>query len=264
MATQLELVNRVLLRLREDQVATVVENDYSTLIAEFIRAGIEDVVSAHDWERYIRTTFAELIGSAPYSTANMGLLTGASGSVLNGTVMTHNSKLTWLGHDTPTLLFTDTDYPTSLLQSTTVWVPLTPITHDQQSTMATVDNSAYQDASIRPVYVALSETASDTTGETSIYLRVWPYVNTQGTLYVQHWTPPAELAIDGTDDSTPVSAPDRVVFEFALMMALNERGEEIGEPGNVAERRYVDALTKAIEDDIDFSQRTNKFDWRRD
>ena len=36
MATHLELVNRVLRRLREDTVTGITDNDYSELIAEFV------------------------------------------------------------------------------------------------------------------------------------------------------------------------------------------------------------------------------------
>jgi len=64
------------------------------------------------------------------------------------------------------------------------------------------------------------------------------------------YAPQAELAVDGTDDSTEVLLPKRPVFLMALYYALNERGEEMGEPGNVAEQRAMEAAAAAMELDM--------------
>jgi hypothetical protein len=47
--TYLELVNKVLTRLREDTVTTVDYNDYSTLIGEFVNDAKKEVESAWLW-----------------------------------------------------------------------------------------------------------------------------------------------------------------------------------------------------------------------
>ncbi len=54
---------------------------------------------------------------------------------------------------------------------------------------------------------------------------------------------------DNTDATTEITLPTLPVIMGAVYYALNERGEEIGEPGNVAERRYVQAVTAAVEND---------------
>ena len=54
MATQLETVNNVLRRLREDTVSTINETVYSQLIAQFVndaKADMEEI--AYDWSAYI-------------------------------------------------------------------------------------------------------------------------------------------------------------------------------------------------------------------
>jgi hypothetical protein len=46
---QLSMVNKILRRLREDEVASVADNAYSQLIAELINEGLEEVQAAFMW-----------------------------------------------------------------------------------------------------------------------------------------------------------------------------------------------------------------------
>ena len=47
--TYLQLVNKVLVRLRENEVSTVSENSYSKLIGEYVNDAKRDVQNAWDW-----------------------------------------------------------------------------------------------------------------------------------------------------------------------------------------------------------------------
>lgn len=47
--TYLQLVNKVLIRLREDEVSSVNENNYSKLIGEFVNDALRQVEDAWDW-----------------------------------------------------------------------------------------------------------------------------------------------------------------------------------------------------------------------
>jgi len=47
--TYLEVVNKVLIRLREDQVTSVDSNEYSRLIGEFVNDAVRQVEDAWDW-----------------------------------------------------------------------------------------------------------------------------------------------------------------------------------------------------------------------
>ena len=263
MATQLETVNRVLRRLREDTVGTIIENDYAILIAEFVNAGMEDVIAAHDWQRYVGLLYAEIVvGGAGGTLSNVSELDATGGNVLAGTPLNEQSKITWLGHDSPNILYSDTAYATATTTEAD-WYKVNVLAHADYLQLVTLDNTSSKSTEVAPVAASLSDRhAAD--GTLVRELNVWPYTTTAGCLAISAWTPPAVLALDGTDDDTVIPAPVRPIFEFALLMALNERGEEIGEPGNLAERRYVDALQKAIEDDMDWYKRTDKSDWRRD
>ena len=47
--TYLEVVNKVLKKLREPEVTTVAENDYSALIGEFVNDALKDVEDSWEW-----------------------------------------------------------------------------------------------------------------------------------------------------------------------------------------------------------------------
>lgn len=53
--TYLQLVNKVLIRLRENEVTTVSESEYSKLIGEFVNDALRQVEDAWDWSA-LRTT----------------------------------------------------------------------------------------------------------------------------------------------------------------------------------------------------------------
>jgi hypothetical protein len=64
--TYLELVNNVLLRLRERQVGTVNENAYSQLIGQFVNDAVQEVEQAWDWSS-LRTTLSATTSSDVFS-----------------------------------------------------------------------------------------------------------------------------------------------------------------------------------------------------
>lgn len=76
--------------------------------------------------------------------------------------------------------------------------------------------------------------------------------------------PQGPLELDGTDDATEITVPWRPLYLGGLYLALNERGEEIGEPGGVAERRYRDALLDAADQNDQNELETWNLDMRAD
>ena len=72
--TYLQLVNAVMRRLREDEVTTVNETDYSTLIGDFVNDAKRLVEDAWDWTalRDI-TTITTVAGTADYSLTGYGV-----------------------------------------------------------------------------------------------------------------------------------------------------------------------------------------------
>jgi len=64
--TYLELVNNVLLRLRERQVGTVNENAYSQLIGQFVNDAVQEIEQSWDWSS-LRTTLSATTSSNVFS-----------------------------------------------------------------------------------------------------------------------------------------------------------------------------------------------------
>ena len=112
--TYLQLVNAVLVRLREDQVSSVTDTDYSTLIGALVNDAKRLVEDAWQWSA-LRTTLS--IGTAN-GTATYGL-TGAGNNITIETVTIPSENLeltqrsvTWLR----------TNFNTSLNTAPTTWV----------------------------------------------------------------------------------------------------------------------------------------------
>ena len=69
--TFLELVNSVLVRLREERVSTVYENEYSTLISNLINVAKSEVENAYNWEALRKTvTLITEVGTFHYELLN--------------------------------------------------------------------------------------------------------------------------------------------------------------------------------------------------
>lgn len=71
--TYLELVNAVLRKLREDEVTTVAESDYSKLIGDFINDAVQAVENAWDWTA-LRHTYSiiTVAGTSTYALTGFG------------------------------------------------------------------------------------------------------------------------------------------------------------------------------------------------
>jgi hypothetical protein len=97
-----------------------------------------------------------------------------------------------------------------------------------------------------------------------VLMTVHPVPDRVVTITSVFWTPQEPMEIDGSDDATDFVVPWEPVFAYAYMMALNERGEEMGEAGHLAERRYLAALGAAIEQEISYLGMGDVYEFRRD
>ena len=72
--TYLQLVNAVMRRLREEEITTVDESDYSKLIGDFVNDAKRQCEDAWDWTA-LRTTFpiTTVVGTSTYSLTNFGV-----------------------------------------------------------------------------------------------------------------------------------------------------------------------------------------------
>lgn len=71
--TYLNLVNAVLRKLREDEVTTIDESDYSKLIADFVSDAVQLVENSWDWSALRYTyTLPTVAGTSTYSLTDFG------------------------------------------------------------------------------------------------------------------------------------------------------------------------------------------------
>lgn len=253
MATQIELVNRVLRRLREDTVSNITDDDYARLVAEFVRDTYDQVLDAHDWEALKHRTHVDVVsGQARYRLDAYA----ASGGDARDTD-------TRLPNDESELQFFDGDAAQAWMyrnDSDDEYRYLKFMTPEMFRQVKAVDRDDTEpDAFFFTIY-----RESDATNGRRLFLELFPEPTESRVLELIFWTRPAELQDDGTTDDVDLLIPDRPVYQGTLMYAYNERGEEIGEPGNLAERRFLDSLAAEIEKELRIYERGDRFEWRRD
>lgn len=92
MATYLDVVNKVLKRLREPTVTTVIENEYSALIGEFVNDVKREVEDAWNWSS-LRTTYT--ITTAPPLFNYVMTGSGVRLRIIDVYDDTNNSEVIW-------------------------------------------------------------------------------------------------------------------------------------------------------------------------
>jgi len=247
MATLLSITNRVLRRLREDTVNSTTDSEYAGLIAEFVSETHQEVINAHEWEQF--KSLVKFAVVADQKVYNLSATTVDGGDVTVGyDVARKDSALRYDAKHQPLAFYFR---PSS---SSYGW-PMIHISDDERRRLEAQNNTLTADY---PSFFSLRNDG------TNLYLDMpWSPSGSADNVEIDFLTEPALLESDGTDDSTTITLPERPIYLGALMLALNERGEEIGEPGQMAERRYMEALGAAIEKDHKHDEMTNQYDWYR-
>ena len=101
-------------------------------------------------------------------------------------------------------------------------------------------------------------------GERRLVMEIYPSPTEAQVVEFILYTRDSILETDGSDDGRLIMLPYQPLYRLAYMMALNERGEEIGEPGNLAEQQFNHALATARENEINLYERTGRYTWARD
>jgi hypothetical protein len=230
--TYLEIINRVLVRLRENEVAAVDDSSYSKLIGLFVNDALQDCQEAHTWmarrEKVLVTLVEDQI------VYDLTATTATTGDVDVGSpLMADDSMLLHDPDGNPEVYYR----PGS---TTREGYRLTEVSADQIESQERF--TELNGSSVGPYHFSVRP------GE----LRVWSKPDASyagGKIQMSFYTPQPDLALDSTDDDVEIDIPSRPIILGALFYALNERGEEIGEPGGIAEMRYTRALGAAIESD---------------
>jgi len=231
-ATQLDIVNDILQRLREDTVAAVSTSDYSKLIGMFVNDAKEDLEDMWFWT----------VNETEISTSVLS--DGTRTYDLTGT--TDRSWLIRFIPDQRPMAYDTTTDENNRLQDISRKV-LLDTRNMYRGTVPTL--GAPNRFAIVP----------DSDG------RGWTIELEQGSSTARTWktywyVPQAEFAVAGTDGATELKLPERPVFLRALYYALNERGEEMGEPGGVADERADRAAAAAMEIDTQVNKKSDEKD----
>lgn len=250
MATQLTIVNNALRRLREDTVSSVNETSYSQLVAMWVNDGIREVSNSHYWTSLQHRVGFNTAASTP--AYDLASLVADGGDITHGRVTTDESMLIFDDDNRPNAHLFASSSATQALQQLVLIPEKTRLKRRQESDT--------DDTYTNPCEFSL-KIANDGMGYTFTF---WQQPASAQFVNLYFWTPHPELAIDGTDDSTSVVVHNASVEAYVHMVAANERGEEIGQPGNKLEERYNRILGNAIEAAIDIDGRLNVYELKRD
>ena len=232
MATLLQITNRVLRRLREDEVADLSET-YPALIAEFVGDIVAELNEATIWNAYdTEYTVSVLVGTRDYA--------------LTGT--TNESMLLYQPDGSPQAWIFDDSNDTDGEQ------------------MIYLDPSEYyrrlqQDRGMENDKPSWFTIEKDTDND-DLYIRLWPKPSATKYIRIRFNSPPAELDA-AADAAVEIKLPARLVRLGALMLAAEERGEEMGERAARYEQRYTLAKAAAIENEMQLRERAGFYDWQR-
>lgn len=239
MKTLLDVTNAVLRKLREDQVSGITVSDYAKLTGAFINEVKEEMEDTHTWGALTGDVTVNLVdGQDTYDLR-------AAADLATGTDTTERSELVYEPKSNlPRVFITQTDQEIRLHEASWAWI-------DYHNKMTTT-----QDA--RPVRFALKQNENG-----GLSLRVWPTPTSAESgwpVTLTIYTPQEELELDGSDDATTIKVPFIPLRNGVIFYMLNERGEELGEPGNLAERRYYGSLAAAILADAGHEIRNDRFE----
>jgi hypothetical protein len=249
MATLLQITNQVLKRLREETVTDLTTDDYVNLVATFVTEAATDVNEAGPGWAALDHTINVAVTAAIGRAYDLSATVANGGNVANtDSPTTAESTLLWARNRPQAWMWesdTDTETPDTL-----IYLDQTELERKYQ-----LDRD---ETEADPVYFTLRATTDNDGWE----MVLWPTTSARRHVRLRFNTPEAELDAD-TDAATTIKVDNRAVRLGALLYALNERGEELGEPGNLAERNYNRALGDAIEREIRVRERAGHFDWIR-
>ncbi|MHC4371644.1 MAG: hypothetical protein ACYSW8_28855 [Planctomycetota bacterium] len=229
MATATALLNKVLIGLRQDAIASgtsTITDAYHLLLLQYLNEAKEEVEESWEWQSLRSTVTQSLVASTVEYT-------------ISGT------------NDRSKLLYNQGFHGHSnLLESGSRGFGALPCVWD------VTDDGEYRLAEVSWEEIErLHFTDSDETTDrvsrfalmndgTNLKIKVWPTPSEARTLKLRLYIPEAEAAANSMQ--TAVTAPARPIYALALWKANAERGEEIAAPGGFAESAYRKALTDAI------------------
>lgn len=214
MSTQLQIVNKVLTRLRESTVASVDDTSYSKLIAELLNQAKMHVEDEWDWF-HLRQTITVTTASGTFKYT----LTGAGDRCR----ILRDYSVNPTGWD----VVNDTEDYNLTKAPSSGWM-----------TRQLLNNSVQTG---NPFWFDMNGQSG---GDPQVDL--FPIPGAIQTIKFNLVIPQDDFATDGTDDSTELTVPDWPVILKTYALALEERGEDGGTSQKKADDAADDALWTAI------------------
>jgi hypothetical protein len=210
--TYIQLINRVLVRLREKTVSTPTESEYSSLIAAFVNDAKEHVEKTWDWKALRRElTFNTVASQNDY---NLG-----AGGVASGGTTTEISRLLKDKYGNP-CVWNTTD----------------------KSRMSLAPLEYMRDLNISAPGNARPGAFAEMRASTGITLRFVPAPDAAYAMKAVFIIPQDDLSAS----SDVLTVPAAPVWKMALARAMAERGEGMGEDPVILSSEAKIALEDAI------------------
>lgn len=257
MATKLDIVNNIMRRLREPTVLTSSATPYARLISSIVAESYEEVLDEWNWRPVAEMSYMEVPAGQDRIVASATNV--KYGVVPDGRlVVIREHGAAWGFSYTGLLTGTGGD-PTNLdtfFQENAVPMNELPVTRFAAVRLG--DSTKYP-SDLPPTNFSIRPLPDE-----SVEILFHTICKNDWTFALGFYARPGRLTDDSTTDDVQIDIPYRPVQELALMYALNERGEEMGEPGNLAQQRYTQALSSAKEADLKAGEHSNEYEWGRD
>lgn len=228
MATYLQIVNKVLRRMREPTVASVSENSYSLMVGEFVNDAKRAVESAWAWRALLDSVnITTVAGTSTYDLSSIN--TG-----LSGTPARENARVLIDPESSRPLIRVITD-------NEEMWVPI----KNQSYKFVERYSAANDNIRGKMEYVFFETNPSAAAGITNLRAIFVPIPDKEYLVSIFIINPQNDL----TTDSQVVLAPDFPITQIAYLYCLYERGEELGETLTLTSQKADQALADAISHD---------------
>lgn len=241
MATALDIINKVLIGLRQDRLAvstTEVSSKYGLLIHQYVNEAKEEVEEAWQWHALRQTiTVTGSAGVYEYTLTSVGDA-DVDTNERSRLLYQREGGGEYAGRgwgDQPQVWDTTDQAERRLTERSWEFVERLHITDDDEQN--------------DPCYFALRNNGSN------LELMVWPTPADARTFVLRVYVPEPEIASDAL--GTTITVPQRPVYMKALLKANAERGEELAAPNGISEESYIDALAVAIQREMTHADTTS-------
>lgn len=243
--TYLQLVNDVLVRLREPTVSSISQTAYSTLVGALVNDAKREVEDAWQWSQLLDyLTFNCIIGISSYETNTM--LTRYAAPPLSAAPGASDRTRLWLdGTDSkPVLLNVASRFENRLAYE--------PTLYNQAQKQFILNNPGTQ-LSVPTRWQITQSTFYNVAGKWNKAILLFNLPDSTYTMQLFIVNPQVELTAEGDVMKVP-AAP---VVQKAYLYCLYERGEELGETLTLTAQKVENTLADAISQD----QSTQQSDW---